>query len=127
VKRLAVFSLLVLAACSDRKGIPGNIIPPDSMQKILYDVIMADQYAAAYVAKDSLKKDKARANQDLLETVFKIHHVTKEDFKESLHFYESRPDLNQKIFDSLAAYGNRNRQELYRPKAPTQSKVPVVK
>ena len=127
MKRLAVFSLLVLAACSDRKGIPGNIIPPDSMQKILYDVIMADQYAAAYVAKDSLKKDKARANQDLLETVFKIHHVTKEDFKESLHFYESRPDLNQKIFDSLAAYGNRNRQELYRPKAPTQSKVPVVK
>ena len=97
------------------------------MQKILYDVIMADQYAAGYLAKDSTKKDKAKANQDLLETVFKIHHVTKEEFKESLHFYESRPDLNQKIFDSLAAYGNRNRQELYRPKAPTQSKVPVVK
>jgi Domain of unknown function (DUF4296) len=111
-----VFFLTVLAACNNRTDIPGNIIPPDSMQKIMMDVIVADQYSTLYINKDSLKRDRVKANQDLLESVFKIHHVSKENFQVSLRFYESRPDLNKKIFDSLAAYANIHRSELFKPK-----------
>jgi hypothetical protein len=117
VKKPIVYCLLLLlAACSNRTGIPKNIIPPDSMQKILKDVIMTSEYSSLYLGRDSLKKDKVKANQDLLEAVFQIHHISKENFVESLHFYESRPDLNKKIFDSLSAYANRKRQELFAPK-----------
>jgi hypothetical protein len=127
VKWLIVFFGIVLTACSNRTDIPKEIIPPDSMQRIMMDVILADQYATAYVNKDSLKHDKVKANQDLLETVFKIHHVSKANFQESLQFYESRPDLNKKIFDSLAAYANIHRSELFRPKPVLKPKVAPVK
>ena len=90
------------------------------MQVILKDVIMAEQFSAVYLIKDSVKHDKVKANQDLLEVIFKIHHISKESFRESLLFYESRPDLNKKIFDSLSAYGNRRRVELYAPKPLTK-------
>ena len=112
--RLTFFFLFLLTACSNRSSIPGNIIPPDSMQKIMMDVIMANEYASLYISKDSTKHDKVKANQDLLEAIFKIHHVSKAEFQTSLRFYESRPDLNKNIFDSLAAYANRHRPELYR-------------
>jgi hypothetical protein len=116
--------LLFLTACTNRSSIPQNIIPPDSMQMIMMDVIEANDYASLYINKDSLKRDKVLANQNLLEAIFKIHHTTKKDFQESLRFYESRPDLNKKIFDSLAAYANRHRPDLYRPK-PQKAK-PVI-
>jgi hypothetical protein len=117
VNKLIFFALLLLlAACSNRTGIPENIIPPDSMKMIMKDVIMASEYSSSYLHKDSLKKDKVKANQDLLEAVFQIHHISRESFMESLHFYQSRPDLNKSIFDSLSAYANRHRQEIYMPK-----------
>lgn len=127
MKHLTVFFLIVLAACNDRTGIPNDIIPPDSMQKIMIDVIVADQYSTLYINKDSLKQDKVKANQDLLESVFKIHHVSKENFKASLRFYESRPDLNKKIFDSLAVYANIHRPELFRPKPLPKPAVEPLK
>ena len=129
MKQLTFCSLLLLlAACSDRAGVPKNIIPPDSMQKIMKDVIMATEYSTLYLSKDSLKKDKVKANQDLLEAVFQIHHISKESFRESLRFYQSRPDLNKIIFDSLSAYANRHRQELYLPKPLAKpGKVPALK
>ena len=123
---MVFFVLLMLTGCSNRSGIPNDIIIPDSMQRIMKDVIMAEEYSSLYIHKDSLNRDKVKANQDLLEAVFKIHHTTKERFRASLHFYESRPDLNKRIFDSLSAYANRHRAELYMTKPlPKPSIVPV--
>lgn len=121
MKQFGVFFLLIcLVSCSNRTSVPKEIIPPDSMQVILKDVIMADQFSSGYLSKDSLKYNKIKTNQDLLEAIFKIHRISRESFHQSLLFYESRPDLNKKMFDSLSAYANRRRVELYAPK-------PVVK
>ena len=127
MKQPAVYILLILlAACNDRSGIPKDIIPPDSMQVIMKDVIVAAEYSSMYLAKDSLKKDKVKSNQDLLEAVFQIHHISKDKFLASLHFYQSRPDLNKQIFDSLSAYANRKRQDLYKPKTPIKPRIVPV-
>jgi hypothetical protein len=121
VKQLTGFFLVFfLTACSNRTGIPKDIIPPDSMQMIMKDLIMAAEYTSQYIAKDSLRPDKVKANQDLLEAIFKLHHTNRTAFRESLNYYESRPDLNKRIFDSLAVYANRHRAELYAPKAPVK-------
>jgi Domain of unknown function (DUF4296) len=90
------------------------------MAKIMKDVIMAESYSSQYVLRDSLKKDKVKANQDLLEDVFKLHHISRTDFKNSLVFYESRPDLNKQIFDSLNADQVRHRNDLYAPQVKTK-------
>lgn len=117
MKRLNIFFLAVFfAACSNRTGIPDDIIPPDSMSRIMKDVILADEYSTGYITKDSLRKDKVLANQELLDGIFKLHHISREEFKNSLSFYESRPDLNKMIFDSLSAYVNRHKTDIYLPK-----------
>jgi hypothetical protein len=116
VKRLPVFFIMILfAACSNRSSIPGDIIPMDSMTVIMKDIIIANEYSLGSIPKDSTKKDKILANQQLLDGVFKIHHLTRETFENSYRFYESRPDMNKTIFDSLSAYANRHKTELYRP------------
>jgi hypothetical protein len=116
VKRLPVFFIMILsAACSNRSSVPGDIIPMYSMTVIMKDIIIANEYSMTYIPKDSTKKDKILANQQLLEGVFKIHHITRESFDKSYRFYESRPDMNKTIFDSLSAYANRHKTDLYRP------------
>jgi hypothetical protein len=127
--RPAAFCMLVLmVSCSNRTAIPNDVLPPDSMQVIMRDVVMASEYSGQFVAKDTTQKDKTKANQDLLDRIFQIHHISRESFKHSLLFYESRPDLNQKIFDSLSAYANREQKDLYRPKPIIRPVTkPVVK
>jgi len=116
VKRLPViFTILLFIACSNRSSIPGDIIPMDSMTLIMRDIVIANEYSVSNIPKDSTKKDKILANQQLLDGVFKIHHITRESFQKSYQFYESRPDMNKTIFDSLSAYANRHKSELYRP------------
>lgn len=125
MKRLIIFYIVAnLAACTDRSSIPKNIIPPDTMQKILKDVIIAGVYSDQYISRDSLKRDKRKANDELMESVFKLHKITREEFKKSLSFYESRPDLNKMIFDSLAADANLHKPELYSPK-PSLRPFPI--
>jgi Domain of unknown function (DUF4296) len=116
LNRVGFILLLFIAACSNRSEIPGDIIPPDSMRLIMKDIIIAGEYSDQFISKDSTRPNKKKANQELYEAIFKIHHTSREEVKKSLSFYESRPDLNKKIFDSLAADANRRRTELYLPK-----------
>src|SRR5450432_882485 len=122
IRLAAIVLFMFFVSCSNRTGIPKGILPPDSMK----DIIMAAQYSSQYISKDSLKKDKVKANQELLDDIFKIHHITRAAFKESLSFYESRPDLSKKVFDSLSAYANRHQRELYQNKGTVQPhKLPM--
>jgi hypothetical protein len=125
VKRLIIFFIVAnLAACTDRTSVPKNFIQPDSMQKIMKDVIIVGVYSDQFIAKDTSKHNKRKANNDLMDSVFKLHKITREEFIQSLSFYESRPDLNKMIFDSLAADANRHKPELYAPK-PSVRPLPV--
>jgi hypothetical protein len=96
------------------------------MRTILRDIIIADGYSTQIISKDSSRHDKMKANEDLMETVFKIHHTTRETFRKSLSFYESRPDLNKMIFDSLAADANRRKPELFIPQKTAVKPIPRV-
>lgn len=127
MKRLTIFFVVAcLSACSDRSAVPNDILPPDSMRTILRDVIIADGYSTQIISKDSSRHDKMKASEDLMETVFKIHHTTRAAFRKSLSFYESRPDLNKIIFDSLAADANRRKPELFAPPKSSVKPVPRV-
>jgi hypothetical protein len=127
MKRLfGLIFIFFVFSCVDRTGIPDDIIPMESMQKIMADIILANNYSSDFLQKDTTKKDKVQANQDLMAIVFKIHHTTAADFKKSLVFYESRPDLSKKIFDSLEAYNSRHRKDDYKPGATHPVKKPPL-
>jgi len=120
-----ILSMLFFSACDDRRAIPGDVIPLDSMTSVMMDVMVADQYSLQYQKKDSTIKDKLKASQELLDKVFAIHHISREEFKKSLEFYESRPDLTRRIYDSLTIYTNKHRGDIYAPKQVKPTPLPV--
>jgi len=94
-------NLIVLTfGCIQDKKIPKDVLPQNEMRKIMWDLIRADAYVSAFVMKDSTKDQKTES-AILYEKIFDIHSTTRETFKKSLAFYESRPDLFKAISDSL--------------------------
>jgi len=71
----------------------------------MWDMIRADQWVSDQLIKDS-SKNKKEESIKLYEQVFHIHGITKDDFKKSLDYYSSRPDLFRPIIDSLARRKN---------------------
>lgn len=65
------------------------------------DMIRADQYVSNYLQKDSTKNMQDKSTE-LYTEIFSIHKITKEQFKKSLDYYTSKPDLFRPIIDSLA-------------------------
>jgi hypothetical protein len=110
------FWLLILflaVSCTNKDSLPRGIIPKDKMEKILWDMIMADQYSTQYLVRDSARKNPKMETMKLYAEVFQIHHVSKEEFQKSFSYYLGRPDLTKIMFDSLSAQSNRHREELY--------------
>src|SRR6478672_9322859 len=99
--RLLIISclcLLIFISCSNEDAIPQKVIPQKEMQKILWDMLLADRYTSQYIAKDTTKKLKIE-NLKLYDQVFQLHKITKAQFIESFDFYLQRPNLTKVMFD----------------------------
>lgn len=96
---ILLFLSLYFFSCSS-DTVPDNVLPPEKMEAVLWDVIMADEVADYYVQKDSSLKALDK-HVELYQKLFGIHKITREQFKNSLQYYEKRPDLLKPIFDSL--------------------------
>ncbi len=114
-----LFVLLLMVGCSDKDNIPSGIIPREKMEKVLWDMVQADQYAALYLVKDSARINVKTETQKLYEEVFRLHQISRDDFRKSFQFYQEHPDLTRSVFDSLLVRGNRLRTESYSRPAPT--------
>ena len=90
--------LLISCAKKERKG---DVLSPNKMRDVMWDMIRADQYVSDLLFKDSTMKKKDESIK-LYEEVFHIHKITRDKFKKSLDYYSSRPDLFRPIIDSLA-------------------------
>ncbi|HVW62477.1 MAG TPA: DUF4296 domain-containing protein [Puia sp.] len=120
--------LLLIAGCSEKDKIPSGVIGKEEMEKILWDMMLADQYAANYIIKDSARVNVKMETLKLYEEVFRLHKVSRDEFRKSYQFYQDRPDITRVMFDSLLARGNRARMENYtRPPQTAQPVVPPAK
>jgi hypothetical protein len=109
---VSVFAVMcVLFACSSGNGLPDDVIPPEKMKFIVMDVLRAQEYVIMKYAKDT---NVQKANMPvMLQQVFDIYKIKKDDFYRSFQYYEAHPDKNKILFDSLTAYAQRKRQEMY--------------
>jgi Domain of unknown function (DUF4296) len=115
MKKLLLFSfvlLLIMLSCNGRKHIPSGILKPDKMERVLYDIIVAEGYAESYLFKDSSKTKEEWMNQEV-DKVLAIHKVSQETFMKSYDFYKSRPDLFKPVADSMYEKSQRNRERVF--------------
>lgn len=111
--------VLVVSSCSDKNSVPAGVLPHEKMEAVMWDVIQSEQYSAAYLAKDSAHINLKLENLRLYDEVFRLHQVSREEFRKSYQYYMGRADLAQLLFDSLLSKGNRLRTESYsRPYRP---------
>jgi Domain of unknown function (DUF4296) len=106
---LFIFLVTSTFACIRDNKIPKDIIHQNEMRKIMWDMLRADAYVADFIMKDSTRNKKAESAA-LYEQIFEIHSITQETFKQSLAFYERRPDLLKAITDSLRVDEKKSQQ-----------------
>jgi Domain of unknown function (DUF4296) len=117
MRRIALFLLVTatLIGCGEKEQSRQDIMPKAKMEKIIWDLVQADEFVQSFVLKDS---NMVKVNQErykLYEQVFRLHNTTKEQFKKSFDYYAARPTEGKIIFDSLSAKGNRRMQDVYKP------------
>ncbi len=113
VAGLFLLCVILVAGCSDKDKIPSGILSKEDMEKIMWDMMLADQYSANYLVKDSSRINVKLETLKLYEEIFRLHHISKDEFSKSYAFYQSRPDIARVLFDSLLARGTRARMENY--------------
>jgi len=120
---LFIILSIITFGCIQDKKIPKNILSQNEMRKIMWDLLRADAYVANFIMRDSTKNQKDESAV-LYEKIFDIHSTTREIFKKSLEFYESRPDLFKAISDSLRSDERKAQepQELKKPELDTTLK-----
>lgn len=100
--RLSPLLIIVFFVLSCRPKMPGGILPPEKMEKVLYDYLSADVYVNEFLSLDSTllpQKESARLQQQ----VFLKHKISKEEFYRSYDYYVDHPEKMKEIVDSITA------------------------
>jgi len=119
---LILFLIGIFLACNNSKSVPRGIIPPDKMEKVLWDMIQADRFSIQFLTKDSAKINVKEETFKLYEQIFSIHKTSREEFTKSFKYYMEHPELNQRLYDSMNVRGTRLREDMYKSKGDSTSR-----
>jgi len=90
------------------------------MEKVLWDVAQSNEFLNGFVYFRNPGQNRAALNNLMLDTVFKIHKITRAQFNNTLKYYETRPDVLQQIADTIIA---RKKRELGRDTSSTTAPI----
>lgn len=95
-----------MGACSSDK-IPNDVMTINELKVVIWDLMVAGEVKVAdTTAKVRLNlKDSATS---AFNYVLHVHKLSKESFLHSFKYYESHPDKENELVDSLIAYNDRN-------------------
>lgn len=92
--------LCLVMACNTNNG---NHLPRETMQKILYDIHLAETYSVT-MKQDSTNRN-AERNLDSLahfyNTIFKHYNITAAEFNTSLNWYKQNPSELDSIYVAM--------------------------
>jgi len=101
MKNVALLLISIsLFACTAKKKVPSGVLPIPKMSVVMWQVMQADAVVSRrYVVDTSFKK--FDTSLLLYGQIFATQKTSADQFKKSMRFYESRPDLLQVLLDSL--------------------------
>ena len=102
-----LFVLVTINSCGDDKA-PSDVLKPDKMQAVLWDIIKADAFTTAFIKKDTAK-NAAQENLKLQQQIFAIHHTTQDVFYKSYDYYKTNTPVFKVMLDSMIVKAGRNK------------------
>ncbi|HKB42904.1 MAG TPA: DUF4296 domain-containing protein, partial [Chitinophagaceae bacterium] len=66
----------------------------------------ADKFLTDFVFIKDTSLNKDTSSIKLYQQIFRIHHISKQEFQQSFSFYRSHPDLFKTVLDSLYTRSN---------------------
>lgn len=87
------------------------MISINQMKPIVWDMIRAGVLTQNQFKLDTVTRRKE--TKATYEQVFKIYGVTKDEFYASYQYYMEHPDKHKTLMDSVVAYANRKRIDLF--------------
>ena len=94
------------------------------MKTVMWHIAEAEAYANQHIVRDTTKNLRNETNV-LYQKVFALHKTNKEQFAESLKYYESHPEIHKILLDSLMNYANRIKDSSMKSQYATPT--PLVK
>jgi hypothetical protein len=130
--------LFILFSCRNGSQRPANILPEKEMESMMWDMLRGDQFVENFVVKPELFNEEGKAKDSGLKKlpesikiyneILAIHHVSKEQFRASLHYYQSDPLLMKPI---LAALADKQKEvmkdQLQKRKFMTDTSIRIIK
>ena len=100
---ISVLVLLFSTQCKtegrrDDNPVPASLIPADSMVRILVDVHLIESSLKTIHTK---KQDNERYTDSYYLTLFEKHHITRQQFLQSLEYYERDVTKLEKIYENV--------------------------
>lgn len=109
--------IIVFFSCRNEVKVPKDILPGSKMEEVMLDLVKADEIVNQQSYADSAAGIRVKRER-LYQKVFKIHKVSKEEFKKSLTFYQNRPDLLKIVLDSMYNEVKRENEDSLKIKKP---------
>ncbi|MFD2581022.1 DUF4296 domain-containing protein [Pedobacter vanadiisoli] len=97
MKRLLWGLMTVILWCGCKPSIPDDIIKPDKMEKILYDIHIVDGYVANIYMVDSAKKVAAAYYKG----IYKKFGIDSAQYNKSLLWYNTNPKELETIYKNI--------------------------
>lgn len=105
-----LFCTLVYSSCKESLVPPDRLLPPEQMQKVLWDVLEMQALAEALTEKDTANLEEIRARA-LTQKVFRMHRIDSTLFNESYQWYLQHPPAMSSLLDSLFIHQQKARTE----------------
>lgn len=105
MRKPVIISCVIISICSlccRSKRLPEGILPQSTMRAVMWDLVRAGEFLDAYVLYKDTSSDKASRGIEWYREVYKLHHITEEQFKKSYAYYKLHPELMKEVLDSLA-------------------------
>ena len=105
---IAILILILVGSCNRKDDIPNGILKPAKMKELLWDFTRAEVYSSYFAKRDSLRSE-AIENLQLQDKIFKLHHVSKDEFYRSYTYYSNHKVLMTMLIDSILAMQKREK------------------
>lgn len=100
MKRQLLLLVVIAGLACNSDARPKNVLPPEKMQEVLFDIARADELVDLSSITDSTYRGNGK-RYALYDSVFRFHAVSKAQYGQSLEWYQSRPDLLKPLLETV--------------------------